>query len=150
MHIPPERILASSQTTSKKALLTELASLFTSMDPDLVLESVTAREKLGSTGIGHGVAIPHCRLADLPKARLALARHQQGVDFDAIDGAPVHIVVMLLVPDNDNKQNLALLAALARHLQQQQFRHAIMQADSVEAISDLFQRIDSDGSTSFQ
>jgi len=129
-----EHVLLHSQAHSKRALITELANVLTSIYPDRVMEVVMAREQLGSTGIGHGVAIPHGRMPDLPTPMLALARHQDGVDFDSIDGQPVHIVVLLLVPDSDNRQHLELLAKLARSLQNSHTREAIMQADSVESV----------------
>jgi mannitol/fructose-specific phosphotransferase system IIA component (Ntr-type) len=77
-------------------------------------------------------------MADLSAPVLALARHQDGVDFEAIDGLPVHIVVLLLVPDTDNRQHLELLAKLARSLQSSHTRDAIMQADSIESVTALF------------
>jgi len=141
LNIPPERVLAASEATSKKAMLTEMAGLFSSMDSDQVLESIMAREKLGSTGIGHGVAIPHCRIPELTETRLALARHVEGVDFDAIDGLPVHIVIMLLVPDDEDRKHLQTLAALARSLQDKLFRQSIMGAGNAEELSDLFKSI---------
>lgn len=134
----PEHVLLHSHAHSKRALITELANVLTSIDPDRVMEVVMAREQLGSTGIGHGVAIPHGRMADLSAPILALARHQDGVNFEAIDGQPVHIVVLLLVPDSDDRQHLELLAKLARSLQSSDSREAIMQADSIEAVSALF------------
>ncbi len=133
-----EHIELDSQACSKRALITELANLLTSIDADAVMEVVMAREQLGSTGIGHGVAIPHGRMADLPTLMLALARHREGVDFDAIDESPVHIVVLLLVPDSDDRQHLELLAQLARSLQDASFRQQIMQAESRDAIAALF------------
>lgn len=136
--IPPERVLSDSQAGSKRALLTELAGSLTAMDTDLVLEVVMAREHLGSTGIGHGVAIPHGRMPDLNNPVIALVRHPEGIDFDAIDNKPVHIVILLLVPSNEDRSHLELLARLARMLQQDDFRNAIMKADSPQAISDLF------------
>ena len=134
----PEHVLLHSHAHSKRALITELANALTSIDLDRVMEVVMAREQLGSTGIGHGVAIPHGRMPDLPAPMLALARHQDGVDFEAIDGLPVHIVVLLLVPDTDNRQHLELLAKLARSLQDSHTRDAIMQADSIESVTALF------------
>jgi fructose-specific phosphotransferase system IIA component len=133
-----EHIQLDSHAHSKRALITELASTLTSIDPDSVMEVVMAREQLGSTGIGHGVAIPHGRMSDLATPMLALARHISGVDFEAIDGNPVHIVVLLLVPDSDDRQHLELLAQLARNLQQESFRQQIMQADSPDAVASLF------------
>ncbi|NOR72871.1 MAG: PTS sugar transporter subunit IIA [Mariprofundaceae bacterium] len=136
--IQPERVLPDSEASSKRALLTEMAHSLSSMDPDRVLEVVMAREHLGSTGIGHGVAIPHGRMPDLANPVIALVRHKTGIDFDSIDGAPVHIVILLLVPDSEDRAHLELLARLARLLQQGSFRDAIMHADSPGAISELF------------
>jgi len=133
-----EHIQLDSQAHSKRAVITELANMLSSIDPDTVMEVVMAREQLGSTGIGHGVAIPHGRMPDLHAPMLALARHVEGIDFDAIDNHPVHIVVLLLVPDSDDRQHLELLAQLARNLQQESFRQQIMQADSPATIASLF------------
>jgi len=133
-----EHIQLDSQAHSKRALITELANTLTSIDPDTVMEVVMAREQLGSTGIGHGVAIPHGRMSDLAAPMLALARHVDGIDFEAIDGNLVHIVVLLLVPDSDDRQHLELLAQLARSLQQESFRQQIMQADSPAEVASLF------------
>ena len=133
-----EHICLDSQAHSKRAIITEMASLLTSIDPDRVMEVVMAREKLGSTGIGHGVAIPHGRMPDLASPVLVLARHAKGVSFDSIDGKPVHIVVLLLVPDSDDRQHLELLAQLARNLQQEKFREQIMQAQDSVTVAGLF------------
>ncbi len=138
--LAPEHVLLNPEAQSKRALITELAHRLTSIDPDRVMEVVMAREQLGSTGIGHGVAIPHGRMPDLPKPMVAVARHEAGVDFDAIDGKPVHIVVLLLVPDSDDRQHLELLAHLARSLQQQHFREQVMQAHSMEELASLFEQ----------
>jgi len=132
-----EHVLLDSKADSKRAVIAEMAEVLTSIDPDHVMEVVMAREHLGSTGIGHGVAIPHGRMPDLPDPMLALARHVNGVDFDAIDGQPVHIVVLLLVPNSDDRRHLELLAQLARNLQQQTFRERVMQARSGQAICQL-------------
>lgn len=136
--IPPERIIACSWAGSKRAVLTELAGLLHALDPDQVLESIMAREQLGSTGIGHGVAIPHCRLADLASPILALARHPKGVDFEAIDNKPAHIIVMLLVPDDTQTSHLELLARLARLLQRDTFRQRLMASKQAAELSETF------------
>jgi len=134
-----EHVLLHPVAQSKRALITELAHVLTSIDPDRVMEVVMAREQLGSTGIGHGVAIPHGRMPDLSLPMVAVARHAEGVNFDAIDGKPVHIVVLLLVPDADDRQHLELLAHLARRLQQQHFREQVMLAETVEQMVSLFE-----------
>jgi len=136
--IPVEHILLGSVACSKRALITEIAGLLSAMDPDQVLELIMAREHLGSTGIGHGVAIPHSRMSDLTEPVIAMARHPEGIDFDAIDGQPVYIVVMLLVPDDEEGQHLELLAKLARLLQKPEFRESIMAVVDAQAMSDLF------------
>jgi len=136
--IPVEHILLGSTACSKRGLITEIAGLLPAMDPDQILELIMAREHLGSTGIGHGVAIPHSRMSDLPEPVIAMARHPEGIDFDAIDGQPVYIVVMLLVPDDEEGQHLELLAKLARLLQKPEFRESIMAVDDIQAMSDLF------------
>ena len=136
--VQPEHVLLGSKAQSKRALLTEMAGMLSSMDPDLVLEVIMAREKLGSTGMGHGVAIPHGRMLGLIEPVIVVAIHEAGVDFDAIDDALVHIVVMLLVPDDNNKIHLELLATLARLLQQADIREALRDAPDAETVASLF------------
>jgi len=136
--ISPEHLLLDSRAGSKRALLTEIINLFPNVDMDQTLEVILARERLGSTGIGYGVAIPHGRLAELSMPIIAVARHKEGIDFDAIDGQRVHIVVLLLAPDKEDQAHLELLAHLARILKNEQVRQAIMQADSVEDVAALF------------
>lgn len=136
--VSPEHVLLDSSAHSKAAIISEIAALLTSIDPDQAMEVIMERERLGSTGIGHGIAIPHGRLPELNEPVIAIARHAKGVDFDAIDAQPVHIVVLLLAPDNADKAHLELLAHLARILQQERVREAIMQAASPEAVSALF------------
>jgi len=136
--IPADAILLDSQASSKSAIIAETIGLLPSIDPDQALAVVMEREKLGSTGIGHGIAIPHGRLPDLDAPVAALSRHRDGVDFDAIDGEPVHIVVVLLAPADEGKAHLETLAKLARTLQRPAVRRAIMEAETPEAVSALF------------
>ncbi len=135
--VPVEHILMEADSASKRTLIDEMAELLPGIDNDQVLEVVMAREALGSTGIGHGVAIPHGRMPALSEPLLALARHPKGLDFDSIDGEPVHIIILLLVPEHADRTHLELLAYLARILQTEQTREAILQADSAEEISGL-------------
>jgi len=136
--IPPENILLDSQANSRREFISELANALPNIDPLLALEVIMARERLGSTGIGHGVAIPHGKLVDLSSPVLVLARHIRGVDFDAIDGKPVHIAVMLLAPEGADRPHLELLAHLARVLQLEEARQEIMQAKNARMISKIF------------
>ena len=138
--ISPDNIVLGSEASSKRAALTELAARLSSLDPDQVMELVMAREKLGSTGIGHGVALPHGRMPGLSEPVVALLRHKHGIDFDAIDERTVHIVILLLVPDDDDKGHLELLAQLARLLQSETLRQQIMEAEDEATISAIFTR----------
>ncbi|MDX8410338.1 MAG: PTS sugar transporter subunit IIA [Mariprofundaceae bacterium] len=136
--VPPERVLMDSNACNKRALLAEMAELLPSIDPDVALEALLARERLGSTGIGQGVAIPHGRIPDLAAPTIVVARHGQGVNFDAIDDKPVYIVVLLLVPGDEDRTHLELLAHIARILQDEGIRLRMMEASTAEDISGLF------------
>lgn len=136
--IPADAVLLESDSRSKAAIIAEALELLPSVDPDQAMAVIMEREKLGSTGIGHGIAIPHGRLPDLHAPLTALVRHRAGVDFDAIDGQPVHIVVLLLAPENEEKSHLELLAGLARALQRERVRKAVMQAQSADEVASLF------------
>jgi len=140
MMIPEEHILLDASAQSKRSLLTEMVGLFEAMDPDAVLELIMARERLGSTGIGYGVAIPHSRMPDLARPVLAFARHQAGVDFESHDNQKVHLVLMLLVPDDDSKQHLELLAYLAKKLKRAEFRQSLKDAQETSDIVALFKQ----------
>ncbi|MDX8401433.1 MAG: PTS sugar transporter subunit IIA [Mariprofundaceae bacterium] len=137
--LPAEHVILDSRARSKRALITELAQVLSSIDPDQIMEVVMAREHLGSTGIGHGVAIPLGRMPGLTHPELALVRHSTGVDFGAFDGVPVHIAVLLLVPDADDRAHLELLARLARSLQRERVRRGIMEAPDAEHIIALLE-----------
>lgn len=137
--VTPDHVLLGSQAQSKRALLAEMAGMLTSMDTDLVLEVIMAREKLGSTGMGYGVAIPHGRMQGLKSPVVVMAIHRAGLDFDAIDDGLVHIVVLLLVPDDESRTHLDLLAKLARLLQKEPVRNQLLAAADVQAIVALMQ-----------
>lgn len=108
------------QATSKKRVLEELSSLLATGVPELTAEQVFAslidRERLGSTGMGHGVAIPHGRMPGCENATGAFVKLDRGVDYDAIDGEPVDLLFALAVPDHFTDEHLDLLAQLARLL----------------------------------
>ncbi|MDX8377029.1 MAG: PTS sugar transporter subunit IIA [Mariprofundales bacterium] len=135
-------MLLHSQAQGKSALLVEMLHKLPAIDLDLALEAVLERERLGSTGIGYGVALPHGRMQALDKPLAVLARHQRGLDFTAIDAKPVYIIVLMLAPASQDKQvhgeHLRMLAFFARRLQQDNIRKQILAATSPEEISQLF------------
>ncbi len=136
--LSPRRVLCGVQGGSKKRTLETLARHIAEDIPTLsaddLFSSLVARERLGSTGIGHGIAIPHCRLANCTGTLGALITLQDPVDFDAIDGNPVDIIFALLVPDEANDEHLQILAGLAERLSQPEYLEALRGADSNQAL----------------
>lgn len=105
-----------------------------SLDANVLLLSLLARERLGSTGLGSGIAIPHCRLKSLDAVSGALITLAEPIDFDAIDGAPVDILFVLLAPENSMQQHLSALGALAELFNQAAFRQQLRSADNAQQL----------------
>jgi nitrogen PTS system EIIA component len=143
-----DRILADLQATDKAAVLAELAAPLATGPDGLNLETVVEvlldRERLGSTGIGDNIAIPHGKLADLPRLELAFGRSLKGVEFDSMDGKPTHLFFLLLAPSNAAGLHLKALAKISRMLMSQSFRESLMQAGSVEEIYRLLAERDTE------
>ncbi|TVP87331.1 MAG: PTS IIA-like nitrogen-regulatory protein PtsN [Pseudomonadaceae bacterium] len=137
--LSPDRTFAGVQGVSKKRVLEltgKLVAQHTSLDADAIYESLIAREKLGSTGFGHGIAIPHCRLPGCSKAVGALLQLDGKIDFDALDGEPVDLIFVLLVPEEATEEHLQILKMLAERLDQPTLRTALRKAANAE---DLYQ-----------
>lgn len=115
--LTPARVLAGVSVTSKKRLLELLSGLLAEgagVEVERrVFDSLCGREKLGSTGLGHGVAIPHGRTGALPGAVGAFIKLSEPIDFNAIDDKPVDLIFALAVPEHFNNQHLLLLSQLA-------------------------------------
>jgi len=110
-----------------------------------VASSLAAREKLGSTGLGQGIAIPHGRIHGLREAVGAFARLRKPVPFDAPDGKPVDQLFVLLVPEHATDQHLQLLSELAQMFSERTFRERLTQAPSAAALADVFRNWQSAG-----
>jgi nitrogen PTS system EIIA component len=135
-----QRVTTQLTATTKEAALSALAQLFTRDDPQLdtnmVFEVLSERERLASTGIGSGVAIPHGRIGQLERLRAAVAISPEGIPFEAIDGAPVRIVVGVLAPQHHTGDHLRVLARVSRLLRSQEVRELLLQArDAQEAFA---------------
>ncbi len=117
--LSPDCIRLDSDATSKKRVLESVSQLLADTDEELspreVFDCLIAREKLGSTGLGQGVAIPHGRLAGLDKTIGVFLRLPTGVDFDAPDNEPVDLVFALLVPKESTEEHLQVLASIASY-----------------------------------
>jgi len=115
--LSPERVVSGTAVTSKKKALEELSNLLATGAANLgngeVFNSLTGREKLGSTGLGHGVAIPHGRVAGVDRSVGAFMRVKHPVDYDSHDGNPVDLIFGLLVPQTATEAHLKHLAAVA-------------------------------------
>jgi PTS system nitrogen regulatory IIA component len=139
--ISPERVVRESKVTSKKRALEVVSGLIAGAQANLleteIFDCLLARERLGSTGIGHGVAIPHGRLKSLTHPVAAFAVLEKGVDFDAMDGEPVDLVCALVVPLESTEEHLQILASLAALFSDGRLRESMRQAGSAEEIYTL-------------
>jgi len=123
-------------------LCTGLAKAYPALSAQKLTETLLEREKLGSTGIGDGVAIPHGKLSGLPGLLAAFGRKRTGVDFAAIDGNPTYLFFVLFAPDNSAGLHLKALARISRLFKQPQFRRAILGANGAEGIFRLISEED--------
>ncbi|WP_150302943.1 PTS IIA-like nitrogen regulatory protein PtsN [Pseudomonas saliphila] len=146
--LTPERTFAGVQGASKKRVLEligKLISQHTNLDPDAIFESLVAREKLGSTGFGHGIAIPHCRMPGCTQAIGSLLQLDSKIDFDALDGEPVDLIFVLLVPQQATEEHLQILKMLAEKLDQPSLREALRQSPDAQTLYEVMVGTD-DGS----
>lgn len=103
-----------------------------------LLAALIRREQQASTGIGKGVAVPHAHEDAIQHQLLAIGISPAGIDFDAPDGQPVHIIALLVTPLKHQKQHMALLAALSQRLQQEEVRQRLLQAADAAEVVDIF------------
>lgn len=140
--ITETRIACGLELTSKKRLLEALAHLLAAEQPglnaDTVFERLLERERLGSTGLGHGIALPHARVKEVKEALGAFVSSVKGVDYDAMDGEPVDLAFALLVPESATEEHLKLLAQLAGLFSDPRVRKRLRDAASPDAILRVF------------
>lgn len=136
--LTPGRSLVSVPGGSKKRVLEQIANLVVhdlpGLDAQAIFESLVARERLGSTGFGNGIAIPHCRLTGCKAPISAILHLDTPVDFDALDGAPVDLVFVLLVPEAATEEHLELLRQIASMLDRSEVRERLRHATDGEAL----------------
>jgi PTS system nitrogen regulatory IIA component len=131
--IVPE-LAAGDKASVLAELCAFLARAYPQLSQDRLLQTLIEREKLGSTGIGEGVAIPHGKLAGLPGLIGAFARKKAGVDFAAIDAKPTYLFFVLFAPDNSAGVHLKALARISRLFRQPQLRKSILDARDAKSI----------------
>ncbi len=146
--IPLHQVLSAERTyvedfgASKKKVLQTIAERLAKTLSDVsdieLFDQLIARERLGSTGIGSGVAVPHCRLNGLQSPIAALVKLPQGVDFEAIDKAPVDLIFALIVPTDATDEHLQLLASVVERVNDPDVLHVIRNATTSETLYEQF------------
>lgn len=139
--LSPKAVVADLSARSKPDVLKELSATLVQAHPELsaprLLEVLQDREKLGSTGIGEGVAIPHGKLGGLPQLMASFGVARGGVDFEAIDGKPTYLFFALVAPENSAGVHLKALARISRLFKNARFRQSILEARTPEDIYKL-------------
>lgn len=136
--LSPERITLNSEARSKKRVLEEISELCATKDEaELFYHLLINREKLGSTALGDGVALPHCRIPSLTHSIACFIRLPEGIDFHAPDHQKVDLIFGLFVPEAATTAHLELLAQLAGILSQPKIREQIRKANNVDEIYHL-------------
>lgn len=128
----PERTRCDLNAASKKRAIEEVAQIISRNLPylpsDQIFENLIAREKMGSTAIGYGIAIPHCRMKQCRNITGGLFKLHQPVDFNALDGTDVNILFVLLVPEDETDAHLQTLAMLASRFESDQYRNNLQKS----------------------
>ena len=139
--LPPENVILDLEAISKKTVFEHASLVFENnqgIARSAVFDSLFAREKLGSTGLGRGIAIPHGRIKGLEEAKSAFIRLATPVPFDSPDGKPAVIMYFLLVPEEATEQHLQMLSNLTERFSDNTFRDSLLKAKSAEIICQLF------------
>jgi PTS system nitrogen regulatory IIA component len=136
-------VLPDLQARNKRAVMEELCQTLSRERPELsaqaLMEVLLERERLGSTGIGDGIAIPHGKLPNLSDLLLSFGRSQAGVDFDSLDGKPAHLFFLVVAPENSAGVHLKALARISRLLKSNAVRRELMQAKDAQEIFRIIQ-----------
>jgi len=149
--IEPQAVVASLAATDRNGVIRELvealckAGSLPEADCDAVVRAIIMRENQGSTGFGKGVAVPHVKHPKIPRIMSAVGRSESGIDFSALDRAPVYTVVILASPAENPDGHLQAMECIFRHLQRDNFRKFLRQAQTPEAIMDLIREADEGG-----
>ena len=141
--LPASNVLVDVDASSKKRVFEQAGLLFEnnhSIARASVTDNLFARERLGSTGLGHGVAVPHGRVKGLKNPLAAVIRVQQPIPFDAPDEEPVSLLIFLLVPEAATQRHLEILSEIAELLSDREMREKLRTAESAADVHELIQR----------
>ncbi|MCK5656521.1 MAG: PTS sugar transporter subunit IIA [Syntrophobacteria bacterium] len=141
-----ECIIAELRSRTKREVLEELTGALlnfkANLDKEALVEILLERERLGSTGIGDGIAIPHGKVQDLDELVLSFGRSTQGIEFDSMDGRPTHLFFLLIAPENSAGIHLRALAKISRLLKSSHFRQNLLEAGTEEELFQVIQEED--------
>ena len=135
--LPPENVVLDLDVSSKKRAFEQAGLLFEnncSIARSTVSDNLFARERLGSTGLGHGVAVPHGRIKGLKSPLAAFVRLAEPIAFESPDGQPVNLLVFLLIPDHVTQQHLEILSEIAEMFSDEAFRNVLATAADAASI----------------
>jgi PTS system nitrogen regulatory IIA component len=132
-----EAIVMDLESKDKTGIINELvapAARITGTDPQAVVRVLLERERLGSTGIGGGIGIPHGKLKKLDRLVLGFGLSRKGVDFESMDGRPTHLFFLLITPERSTDLHLKLLARVSRMLKKEPLKQMLMNAASADEV----------------
>jgi len=136
------------ESRNKEAVIAELIGLLDAngalVNRDAALNGVLSRERIQSTGIGAGIAIPHCKCAAVKEVVMAIGIAHEPIEFESIDGRPVTFIFLLVSPTNQTGLHIQALAAISRLMLNEQVRHELEKADSAEVVTELLGNHDSE------
>lgn len=140
--IEENNIIPELRAKDKKGVLEELAEAISRHEPSIdkgaLVKVLVERERLGSTGIGDGVAIPHGKMNGVSRPIISFGRSKQGLDFDSMDGQPAHLFFLLIAPEDSSSVHLQVLGKIAKILKNRDFRKKLMEPGTKK---ELYQRI---------
>jgi PTS system nitrogen regulatory IIA component len=133
-----DAVIVDLKATAKREVLEEICAAVAAAEPAAdrgkLIEVLSERERLQSTGIGEGVAIPHGKVPGLPRLIAAFAKSKHGVDFDSVDGQKTHLFFLLVMPENAGGQHLKALARISRSLRDPAFRRSVEAAGTRDEV----------------
>lgn len=135
-YLRPDQVHPQFTANSKKRALQQIAQIITGDESEAehIMDGLLARERLGSTGIGQGIAVPHCRCRTVGQPSVHLFALEQPIEFDSVDGEPVDFMCVLLVPDDANELHLQLLRDVVRSFSNPDARSPLIEAKSPEVL----------------
>ena len=138
--IEPDQVVFAARASNKQQLLQDLAlraATLLNLDAQTIVTALQAREELGSTGLGDGFALPHARIKGLDRLFGMFARLNRPIYFNSVDGNPVDLVFLLLIPPAVGSEHLAALASISRYLREKEFAARLRKAPSAAALCSL-------------